>query len=932
MDPHTPAPAARMLRAILPLLLSAGALLPEIAIAQDLTGSLVGTVRDEQGGAIAGAQVRLSSPALLGGPAMVLTDERGEARFPVLMPGRYVLEASFKGFTPSSERDIRVGAGAMVERPIVLRLAGIAETVAVDATESDLPPRSTGFETRFDAEYLSGIPTRRSSMFDAIRSASGISPTSPTSAINTTVSAFGSGTNENQFFIDGTPTTCPCNGVARSEPGVDFIQEVQVQSFGLSAEFGNMQGAAINVVTRQGSDRFLYDASYYAQPSGLTSQPVRLSFGELQTGYERVRYRDFTTNAGGPAMRDRLWFFGGYQYLRDYDSQPGSDPQTPRSSEQDKLFGKLTWKLRPGLQLLQSFHDEIWVKPDPPTRLVPFEATLRRSASVPAVTFGHLTHTLSSRTVWDVRVGRFAYTEEREPSTGDRTIANRVDRLTNVSSGAPPQIGGLTLIRTTGKATLSHYRPKLIGGTHTWKMGTQVERGEQHGVNVIPTGVRFTLVNGVLSQAVSSDPSHTGASFITAGAFATDTVTIGERVTVDFGVRFDHSRAVSQDVRALDSEGRETTGTVRGLGTLYTWNLWSPRLGVTTKLTASGRMLLRATYGRFSQGVLTGEFSGFHPGVTSTVTTDLDTGRVRTLDPRKNLLLDPGIRAPHTDEYSVGVDRQVGRLLALGVFYMRKSGIDFIGWEDVGGRYHAETRTLPDGRSVPVFVLENSADAQRFLLTNPGEYFMRYNGLVAVVEKRRADGWQASASYTFSRVSGMQASSGTTAAGPQASTVAAPTPSFGRDPNDLTNAVGRLPNDRPHMLRLTGSANVPKTGFVIAANLQHFSGKPWAATALIDLSIYQQARQQRVQLEPRGARRLSSQTLLDVRLSRTVALRGWGRIEVLVDVLNALNDAAEESLTETLMTEAQISPTFGQPASFIEPRRAMLGIRLNLGR
>ena len=90
------------------------------------------------------------------------------------------------------------------------------------------------------------------------------------------MSAFGSGTNENQFLIDGTNFTCPCNGVARAEPGVDFIQEVQVQSVGASAEFGNVQGAVINVVTKQGGERFLYDAAYYGQIDGLTSQPVEL--------------------------------------------------------------------------------------------------------------------------------------------------------------------------------------------------------------------------------------------------------------------------------------------------------------------------------------------------------------------------------------------------------------------------------------------------------------------------------------------------------------------------------------------------------------------------------------------------------------------------------------------------------------------------------
>src|SRR5207237_9040985 len=145
-----------------------------------------------------------------------------------------------------------------------------------------------------------------------------------------------------------------------------------------------------NVGTRQGSDRYQYDASYYAQPPGLTSQPVLLPIaaGQPQTGYERVKYRDFTTNLGGPVNRNRLWFFTGYQYLRDYDSQPGTDPAFPRIYETDKIFGKLTWKLTPRLQLVQSFHDEFWVNTDQPTLVTPVEATLRRSASVPAMTFG----------------------------------------------------------------------------------------------------------------------------------------------------------------------------------------------------------------------------------------------------------------------------------------------------------------------------------------------------------------------------------------------------------------------------------------------------------------------------------------------------------------------------------------------------------------
>jgi hypothetical protein len=58
-----------------------------------------------------------------------------------------------------------------------------------------------------------------------------------------------------------------------------------------------------------------------------------------------------------------------------------------------------------------------------------------------------------------------------------------------------------------------------------------------------------------------------------------------------------------------------------------------------------------------------------------------------------------------------------------------------------------------------------------------------------------------------------------------------------------------------------------------------------------------------------------------------------GRVDLLLDVLNLLSDTAEEGLaTETQMTETVLSPAFGQPVTFVDPRRAMLGVRLNLGR
>ena len=244
-----------------------------------------------------------------------------------------------------------------------------------------------------------------------------------------------------------------------------------------------------------------------------------------------------------------------------------------------------------------------------------------------------------------------------------------------------------------------------------------------------------------------------------------------------------------------------------------------------------------------------------------------------------------------------------------------------------------------DGQPFPAKFLKPELarpDQRHYELANQEEYSLTYNGLAMVVEKRRSRGWQTLASYTWSRASGLQPSSGTTASGAQVATTGAPPVSFaapvtfGRDPNHLTNAYGRLPNDRPHLFRLMGTVDVPKVGIMVAASLQYSSGKPWAHTADLKLTVPGQDAV-RVLLESRGSRRLSSQTMLDLRVSRPFALAGWGRVELRADVLNLLNDTAEEGIASDRRDNLQL--TNGPTGTvFVDPRRVMLSVKINLGR
>ena len=87
-----------------------------------------------------------------------------------------------------------------------LHPAAISQSVTV-TPEAAISSRHSGLETRFGADYIRTIPSRRFSMFDLIKSTPGVSPTSPSSGTVNTISVFGSAVNENTFLIDGTNFT-----------------------------------------------------------------------------------------------------------------------------------------------------------------------------------------------------------------------------------------------------------------------------------------------------------------------------------------------------------------------------------------------------------------------------------------------------------------------------------------------------------------------------------------------------------------------------------------------------------------------------------------------------------------------------------------------------------------------------------------------------
>ena len=140
---------------------------------------------------------------------------------------------------------------------------------------------------------------------------------------------------------------------------------------------------------------------------------------------------------------------------------------------------------------------------------------------------------------------------------------------------------------------------------------------------------------------------------------------------------------------------------------------------MTARLDASSHTVLRANYGRFNQGVLTGELEPIHPGVHADDDDGVRCGhrrlhaaglgrRSRTSTSRSI----PQTRTPRTDEYSVGVERAAdGSTRGFGCLHPEERQRTSSPGPTRRGTYREETRTLPDGYSVPVFVLTNATRA-----------------------------------------------------------------------------------------------------------------------------------------------------------------------------------------------------------------------------
>src|SRR3954452_13862624 len=227
------------------------------AVAQEQTGSIVGVVKDSSGAVLPGVTVEARSPSAVG-VSTATSDSNGSYRFPALPPGAYEVSASLQSFVPAKVTDAGVTLGKQLTIDLVLKLAGVSESVTVTGESPLIDVKQNATFATIQRETIERMPKGRD--FQSIlKTAPGAQQETKSGGIQID----GASGSENRFIIDGIDTTNLQTGVAGKTMLLDFVNEVQVKSSGYNAEFGGATGGVVSVLTKSGSNNFKGQAGTY---------------------------------------------------------------------------------------------------------------------------------------------------------------------------------------------------------------------------------------------------------------------------------------------------------------------------------------------------------------------------------------------------------------------------------------------------------------------------------------------------------------------------------------------------------------------------------------------------------------------------------------------------------------------------------------------
>ena len=666
------------------------------------TGTLRGAARDSTDAVLPGVTVTVTSDALQGSRSTV-TDRNGSYEILGLPPGRYNCSLALQGFT-TVVTAVTVPLGGTTEANVSMQVGAVSESVDVTAVVPT-PLASTETSQNITSDAIGQLPMGRTP-FRIAELAPGLTANTPN---NGQVAVNGAFAYDNIYLVDGVDINDNLFGDADSLFIEDAVDEVQVLTSGISAEYGRFSGGVINVVTKSGGNRVSGSvrANLY-KPDWTSRTPFEIENDNARTG-DIADNATYESAIGGPILQDRLWFFYANRRARRSadDTLPQSGISYVSQLKNDRNQIKFTGSVAPGRRLEGTYlrnstasagptfpfsiDPETLINPEIPNDL--WVATYRGAVTSSVFVEGQV-----SRKEWGRRnVGGTSTDIFDSPfitvtqglgqygspffDAGDPEDRNN-RQLTGSATYFLPTNAGTHSI----KSGLEHFQSTHTGGNSQSATGfyfitpyaenadgsPQID-GNGRFIPVFGDPAPFTLLLTTLPQRGARIDINTVSFYVN------DNWTVNDHVSLNLGIR---AEKVTSDA----------TGGIAGLDT----GAVVPRLAVAVDPRGDGRYTFQATYshyaGKFSESQfaantnvgtpdeLTAVYIG-PPGQGVDFAPGFDTANYFTVAgdfPSQNVFFDDSLKSPRTKEFTVSAGPTLGDRGYAKLIYINRRASDFV--------------------------------------------------------------------------------------------------------------------------------------------------------------------------------------------------------------------------------------------------------------
>jgi len=336
------------------------------AFAQAGRGSISGTVTDPGGAVVPGAQVVLLNKAI-GVTQHAVTSSAGLYSFVSLNPGVYQVTVSQTGFATVEQDKITVTVDQVTEVNLILQVGTVKETITVVEGPQLVEPSNSTVGTLIPSEAIDRVPLLYRNVYDLIQLSPGVIPVngSPNSSDSmqsvqnisvgrpgVDVSADtinGSLVGSVYYMLDGSPLGIAENNSAAIIPAMnipeDGISEVRVETQNTSASYQSGGAGVISLVSKSGTNQLHGDAFGVFRPNALAANDSFNKFSELSNGESNTPPDFYRYQGGGaisgPIKKDKLFFFGDYEYTNQQQFEGLDTFGVPTSAERTGDFSKM---------------------------------------------------------------------------------------------------------------------------------------------------------------------------------------------------------------------------------------------------------------------------------------------------------------------------------------------------------------------------------------------------------------------------------------------------------------------------------------------------------------------------------------------------------------------------------------------------------------